>query len=133
LDEDLELAIEFAKYEFSMQEIQQDGKTLREHLKKVAESVSSSWFDSPSSPKELDDPPELPSVFTYCWHDFLQLHNARQAGFSINCLSYTEIKSYFDLMGVTPAPWHISVIKLFDNLFMQEHAKQEEKKKSKNK
>lgn len=128
MDEDLEKAIEFAKYEFSMQEIQKDGKTLREHLKKVQEEVcNSSWFDIPA-PKELEDVPELPSVFEYCWHDFLQLHGARQVGFSLNSLSYTEIKNYFDLMGITPEPWHVSIIKLFDSLFMQEHARQEEKK-----
>lgn len=131
MDEDLEKAIEFAKYEFSMQEIQKDGKTLREHLKKAAEFANtSSWFDS-SIPKELEEAPELPSVFEYCWHDFLQLHNSRQAGFSLNCLSYSEIKSYYDLMGINPEPWHVSVIKLFDNLFMQEYARQEEKKKPK--
>jgi len=118
LDEDLEKAIEFAKYEFSMQEIQQDGKTLREHLKKVSEQVTSSWFENASTPKELEEAPVLPTVFDYCWHDFLQLHNARQAGFSLNSLSYTE-------------PWHVSIIKLFDNLFMQEYARQEEKKKTK--
>ena len=117
-----------------MQEIQQDGKTLKEHLEKVANtttSLSSSWFETPSIPKELEAAPELPPVFNFCWHDFLQLHNSRQAGFSVNCLSYTEIKSYFDLMGLSPEPWHVSVIKLFDSLFMQEHAKQEEKKRAK--
>ena len=131
MDEDLEKAIEFAKYEFSMQEIQQDGKTLREHLKKVSEQVTSSWFENASTPKELEEAPVLPTVFDYCWHDFLQLHNARQAGFSLNSLSYTEIKNYFDLMSVKPEPWHVSIIKLFDNLFMQEYARQEEKKKTK--
>ena len=132
MDEDLQLAIDFAKYEFSMQEVQQDGRTLKEHLEKVASvAPSSSWFETPIAPKELEAAPELPSVFNFCWHDFLQLHNSRQAGFSINCLSYTEIKSYFDLMGVRPEPWHVSVIKLFDSLFMQEHAKQEEKKRAK--
>lgn len=116
-----------------MQEVQKDGTTLREHLKKVAElSTSSAWFES-SAPKELEEAPTLPSVFEFCWHDFLQVHNTRQAGFSVNCISYTEIKSYFDLMGVSPEPWHVSVIKMFDSLFMQEHSKQEEKKRPKGK
>jgi hypothetical protein len=114
-----------------MQEVQQDGKTLREHLKKVSDQVTSSWFPEASVPKELQEAPTLPLVFSFCWHDFLQLHNARQAGFSINCLSYAEIKSYFELTGFDPEPWHVSIIKVFDSLFMQEYAKQEEKKKSK--
>lgn len=49
------------------------------------------------------------------WNWFCELHASRSFnGFGANPLSYTEIKSYFDLMCIVPQEWEIKLLKKFD-------------------
>lgn len=93
------------------------------------------WRQTGIKPKELEDVIELPESCIYVWKWFIDLHNARGSnGFGINPISYTEIKSYFDLMDTQPEEWEVILIKLFDNEALQAYAKEadaERKKKTK--
>ena len=61
------------------------------------------------------------------------MHNARGSnGFGINPISYTEIKSYFDLIDLKPDDWEVNLIKLFDNEAMKAYAKEAEAERKKN-
>jgi hypothetical protein len=61
------------------------------------------------------------------------LHNARGSnGFGINPISYTEIKSYFDLIDLKPDDWEVNLIKLFDNEALSAYAKEAEAERKKN-
>lgn len=104
----------------------QDGRTLREHLEAVEKATG-------IIPKELKELPDLPEVFRFCWHDFLQLNSTRQSGMGMNPISYVEIKSYYDLIGIDPEPWYVSIIKHFDNLCLKNHIEIEKKNKPKTK
>ena len=67
------------------------------------------------------------------WGFFCELDNARSSnGFGVNPISYTEIKCYFDLMGIIPQDIEVKLIKLLDGIALRHYA-EEQKKKSKSK
>lgn len=62
---------------------------------------------------------ELPSSCWHVWNWFIALHNTRQQGFSSElAITYTEIKSYFDLMQIKPLDWEVQLIKKFDFAYL---------------
>jgi hypothetical protein len=85
------------------------------------------WRQTGIKPKELEDVVELPESCISVWKWFIDLHSARGSnGFGINPISYTEIKSYFDLIDLQPEDWEINLIKLFDNEALAAYAKEAE-------
>ena len=88
------------------------------------------WQRTGVRPKELDDLLEIPEICEEAWKAFLDMHEQRQGnGFSINPLTYSEMKSYCDLTGVYLSPWEIILIKKFDRVAMDAFVKQAEKEK----
>jgi hypothetical protein len=60
------------------------------------------------------------------------LHNTRSSnGFGVNPINYTEIKSYFDLIGVLPEEWEVNLIKRFDYEALAAYAKEAERERKK--
>jgi hypothetical protein len=54
----------------------------------------------------------------------MALHATRTSnGFGANPITYTEMKSYFDLIQVEPEEWEVELIKLFDNIALDEYEK----------
>jgi len=88
-------------------------------------------------PVELEKLVSLPPMLKYIWRDFLILNSARTSnGFSANCIPYTEIKAYYDLINVVPEPWEVEVLRHMDNLVMQimsDKQRQEQSKANKKK
>lgn len=84
-------------------------------------------------PPQLDNIVELPEAYKYVWEDFQRLSSTRPAGFGVSPITYTEINSYFSLMGIIPEAWEIDLIKIMDSATLSEYAKQQEKNNNKNK
>jgi len=120
---DIETALEFAQQEFELSEKQSDGKSQREHLENVAKQIG-------RKPKELEDLIELPESMKECWHWFLRLNRKRPAGMGISEIPYSEIKSFFDLIGLKPELYELELIEAFDRIAMESFAKQQEKEQA---
>jgi hypothetical protein len=58
--------------------------------------------------------PEFPDSLQYLWEHFINLHNGRQSGMSLNPLSYEAIKAYLELMQDTLSVWEINALKRLD-------------------
>ena len=70
----------------------------------------------------------------YVWNYFIDLNNSRTSnGFGLNPISYTEIKSYFDLYMLVPAEYEITLIKRLDSIALKCFSKEQEKTEKKNK
>lgn len=129
-ESELQLAREFCKQQFTLAERQSDGSTLRKHLESV-EKVTG------KRPKELETI-ELPEVFQFCWEWFLHLNNARPSGgFGASPLLYSEMQAFFELKQLSPEPWEIDIIKMFDiialDIFNQQQKAQQERDMQQNK
>ena len=54
----------------------------------------------------------------------MSLNSTRTSnGFGANPITYTEMKSYFDLIQVEPEEWEIDLIKRFDNVALDAYEK----------
>lgn len=94
----------------------------------MRESLQSVWRQTGVKPQELDELHVLPDSCTHVWRWFIDLHNARSGnGFGANPISYTEMKSYFYLMNISPSEWEIELIKKLDNEMLLVFAKQNSK------
>lgn len=120
---DIEQALAYARQEFELAS-GSAGSTIRDQLKLV-------WKNTGIKPKELDDLIELPASCLQVWNAFCDLNAARGSnGFGVNPLNYTEIKSYFDLLGIQPDEAEIKLIKQFDNAALEQFAKDSKAKGS---
>lgn len=72
-----------------------------------------------SPPKELQDLLEIPESFKVVWQWFLRLNSKRQAGMGISPITYTEIMSFFQLIGIKPEIWEIEMIESFDKIALE--------------
>ena len=85
-------------------------------------------------PKELDELVDLPNSMFHVWNYFIDLNNVRSSnGFGVNPISFTEMKSYFDLYEIVPFQYEIEAIKRLDQIAREEFAKAQEKQEKKNK
>lgn len=58
----------------------------------------------------------------------MALHSTRTSnGFGANPITFTEMKSYFDLIQVEPEEWEVDLIKRLDNVAMDAYEKATEK------
>ena len=86
------------------------------------------WRQTGKKPKELEELIELPDSCQQVWSWFLELNSSRSGnGFGPNPLNYSEILSYFTLLGTYPEQWELGLIKRFDLVAMEYFAKEQEK------
>ncbi len=98
----------------------------------MRDQLNSVWRQTGRKPKELENLPELPQIFSEVWFWFLKLNNRRTSnGFGVNPLQYSEIKAYFELIQYTPLDWEIEMIEKFDSIALSEYEKQAERNKPK--
>jgi hypothetical protein len=102
------------------------GNSLRDQLESV-------YRQTGIKPRELTEIVTLPESYRYCWEDYQRLSSTRPSGFGVSPITYTEIASYFNLMGVVPEEWEVQIIRAFDNCALSEYAKSQEKNNKKNK
>ncbi len=76
---------------------------------------------------------ELPRVFWSVWEWFIKMHNKRtNNGYSPNPITYQEILAFCILEDLHLSSSEIEMINKFDNIVLQQYAK-EAKKRSKDK
>lgn len=71
------------------------------------------------TPDALKDAPKPPPELVDLWGFFVALKNS-----SDGPISYTEIQAYAELTGNDLAPWEVEAIKMLDQVFIREQAKQ---------
>lgn len=106
----------FAKHHFELMTLQEDGKTLREHLES---------YERQSGRRHpiLAEAPELPPGCGSLWGDFMSLHTTRGSnGFGPARISFSDIDAYQRIRRVTLEPWEIDAIRRADAAYIAHHA-----------
>lgn len=62
--------------------------------------------------------PPLPIEAIHVWDWFNDLHARRQAGMTINALSWSDIRAYFQVRRIEPAKWEIDALAQLDDHFL---------------
>jgi len=122
--EALSQALVYAKQEFELSEIQSDGKTLKDALLNVQRQIG-------RVPKELENLVELPKCMEEYWQWFLKLSNRGPSGWGVSAIPYSEIRAFFELIGVVPEPYEVEIIEAFDRVAINHYSKQQEKEQNK--
>lgn len=118
---DFELTLKYARQECELNQKQKDGCSLKEQLLSVERQTK-------KTPKQLQDLIELPESCYRPWRHFIALDSTRTSnGYSVNPISYTEMKSYFDLIGEVPDRWEVEIISKIDRTILEVYAKQAER------
>ena len=82
-------------------------------------------------PRELDEIIELPSVFAEVWEWFIRLNSARQSGFGISGIPYTEMQAFFVLNDIKPELWELLILEKIDRIFVNLSIEKSEKETNK--
>lgn len=109
-----------------MSEVDAHGNTKRDNLLSAQRQLK-------RVPKELEDLVELPDCMREYWIWFIRLSNRRPSGMGISAIPYSEMRSFFELMGIVPEPYEIEVIEMFDSVAIKHYQKQQEKEQAKSK
>lgn len=103
---------DWAEHTFKLDKPTKDGTTEREHLEQVEKQLGRKL-------KETEPDVEFPFEIQYLWAAFIQLSNARTAGFSgPNPLSYSEIKAWMEVTNTPLKSWEVDAIKRLDFVYM---------------
>ena len=80
------------------------------------------------------EPPILPMAAHFAWSYFLRLNQTRQSGGfgGFSAISYQEMLAFFTLEDVSPEPYELELIRVWDKVWLEHHNKEKEKA-SKNK
>lgn len=108
-----------------MAERQSDGRSLRDHLESAERQFR-------KKPKQLENLVELPKSMKEPWEWFLRLNNHRPTGMGISAIPYSEILSFFTLLGIDPEPTDVELIELFDKIAIKIANQQQEKENQRN-
>lgn len=71
------------------------------------------------APDELTQVPPPPTAGIYLIEWFNQLSQTRQSNMSVSPISYTEIKHWSELMGITLLAWELEAIRAIDTAFIK--------------
>lgn len=95
------------------------------------DQLNSVWRQTGIKPKELDEMVELPEVFQEIWSWLVKLNQTRAVGFGISCITFTEMKAFFDLYRIEPEEWELFVLERFDRVAVETLASEQEKRNKK--
>lgn len=103
----------------------EDGTTKLDHLIQVEESTGQNHVPETHIPMEAE----------HLWNWFWSLSSARgSSGFGGAApLSFTEIRAWIEVTGLTVHPWEIDAIRAMDGAYMQAQAEMSKAKSSKGK
>lgn len=104
--------MEFAGAQFALSK--PDPKTGKTRLRLLYEIRQQTGVVAP----ELVNMPELPRGAEHVWSWYCELDAKRQSGMSINALSWSDIRAYFSLKGITPSPWELRALTRLDDAFL---------------
>jgi hypothetical protein len=75
---------------------------------------------------------ELPDCMREYWTWFTRLNNRRPVGMGgISSIPYSEMQAFFELNDITPEPYEIEILEVFDNIAIKHYQKQQEKEHNK--
>lgn len=95
--------------EFELDEEQDDGCTLRDHLTALHRSTG-------KLPKQLEAVQNPPELAMHVWQYFIELHKERQSnGFSEGRITATAIKDWCQVYCVELDLWEVKAISRIDN------------------
>lgn len=77
--------------------------------------------------------PDLPDSCRQVWGWFIKLHKKRQSGMGVNPISWESIRAFFDLIDVEPEEWELHLIDRFDDIVLEQYAKQQKQENAKRK
>lgn len=63
----------------------------------------------------IENPPDIPELFSHVWQWFLDLNNSRSGE---GCISFSDMHSYFNLIDTKPSKWDLSILQDLDNQFL---------------
>lgn len=72
---------------------------------------------------DLLNPPEILPQFIHVWEWFDDLNMNRDRSMGLSPIKYTEIKAYFDLLGIKYNTIELDILLLIDSLYLQESIK----------
>lgn len=72
-------------------------------------------------PTPLDDKPDLDEIDIMYYQHWQALHRSRQAGFSLNSLSISDIVAYSKAFTIYDFPRFLDIIQHIDGLFLRLH------------
>lgn len=61
----------------------------------------------------------MPESLMEYWHWFLRLHNRRPAGMGVSSIPYSEMDAFFRMQGISPEPFEIEILELFDGIALR--------------
>jgi hypothetical protein len=74
-------------------------------------------------PPELEVSP-MPDCLVHVWHWFLQLNSQRTSnGFGVNPITNQELWFFFQLEGIEPESWELSLLRKFDQVALESYFK----------
>ena len=85
------------------------GGTKREHLERIEKQTGRQQIPEFGIPFEGE----------HLWSWFWDLSKRRGSGFGASFISYTEIKSWLEVTGLTVYPWEIDIITQMDAAYME--------------
>lgn len=103
--------LEFAEAHFALSKPDKSGKT---RLKILIEIREQTGVVAP----ELAALPAVPRETEHLWRWFTDLSRRRGAGMGIEALSWPEIDSYCQLMGLHPHRWELRALTDLDDAFL---------------
>lgn len=68
----------------------------------------------------MEDIPEIPLYYRHVWGWFLDLNQARGGGgFGVSALTYPDLYTYFNLMGIEADREDVKALKVLDSLYLE--------------
>lgn len=106
----------FARHQFALSEVQEDGSPLLAHLQ-------AAWRASGKMPEMLATAPAIPEGAGKLWQDFLQLHGSRgSTGWGPMRITFADMQAWQVLTGSMLKPWEVDLIRKADDLWLSEFA-----------
>lgn len=104
--------LDYARHEFRLNKVGKDGKSLRATCKAVEAQTG-------RMPEEGINPVPFPGELAHIWLWYADLEGSRDVGLAVGPITFTSMRSYFDLTKERPQAWEIDVIKQLDRLSME--------------
>lgn len=99
--------------ELELEEAQDDGAPLRDHLNSI-------WRSTGKMPKQLEAVESPPELAIHVWGYFLELHKERSNnGFGAGKITATMIKDWAEVYCIALELWEIKAIRQIDDAWMK--------------
>lgn len=106
----------FARRQFELSAIQDDGQPLIAHLK-VVQKTTGKVHDL------VAKAPPLPEGCETLWRNYLELHDSRgNTGWGPMRITFADLQAFQNVTGAMLQPWEIDMIRKADGLWLSEFA-----------